>query len=146
MAKPEINSAALDTPCIGVCSTVYGDIICRGCKRNYKDIIEWNAYDQEKRHTVYQQLSALMSKTVSEFIEVLNPSQLQEQLQALHIRSRPFDDMFCLAHHLLRVHSQKIKNIDDYGIAVKAEFQALTLSALFTLIDETLHEKSVKAD
>ncbi|WP_317135104.1 DUF1289 domain-containing protein [Piscirickettsia litoralis] len=33
------------TPCVGLCSTVYGDDVCRGCKRFYHEIIDWNQYD-----------------------------------------------------------------------------------------------------
>ncbi|HBZ99754.1 MAG TPA: DUF1289 domain-containing protein, partial [Pseudomonas sp.] len=28
-----MSSQRIKTPCIGLCSTVYGDVVCRGCKR-----------------------------------------------------------------------------------------------------------------
>lgn len=142
MARSAINNPLLDTPCIGICSTVYGDIICRGCKREYKEVIEWNNFDTEKRHSIYQRLSHLMSRVVSEFLTVTQPDLLKQQLEQHHIRSRPFDDAFCLAHHALRIRGAHMKNTEDYGISIKPEFQHLSLSALFTLIDEKLHEIS----
>ncbi|MEM9624509.1 MAG: DUF1289 domain-containing protein, partial [Pseudomonadota bacterium] len=33
------------TPCVGICSTTYGDLVCRGCKRFAHEIVQWNAYD-----------------------------------------------------------------------------------------------------
>ena len=37
------------TPCIGVCSTTYGDDICRGCRRFRHEITSWINYsDLEK--------------------------------------------------------------------------------------------------
>ncbi|MEO1955257.1 MAG: DUF1289 domain-containing protein, partial [Gammaproteobacteria bacterium] len=36
---------SVKTPCIGVCSTVFGDEVCRGCKRFQNEVIEWNSYN-----------------------------------------------------------------------------------------------------
>ena len=42
---------SLKTPCIGVCSTVFGDDVCRGCKRFQHEVIQWNSYsDPEKEY------------------------------------------------------------------------------------------------
>ena len=37
----------LGTPCIGICSTVYGDEVCRGCKRTFTEVIDWNNLSEE---------------------------------------------------------------------------------------------------
>ena len=41
------------TPCVGVCSTVFGDQVCRGCKRFQHEVIEWNGYSDFEKETVY---------------------------------------------------------------------------------------------
>jgi hypothetical protein len=33
----------IKTPCVGLCSTVYGDLVCRGCKRFHHEVINWIA-------------------------------------------------------------------------------------------------------
>ena len=37
------------TPCVGICSTTYGDEVCRGCKRFYFEVINWNKYDENEK-------------------------------------------------------------------------------------------------
>ena len=41
-----------DIPCIGICSTTTGDIVCRGCGRNLEEIRQWVSLDREERVAV----------------------------------------------------------------------------------------------
>jgi len=36
------------TPCVGLCSTVFGDTVCRGCMRFVHEVIDWNKYNPEQ--------------------------------------------------------------------------------------------------
>ncbi|MCZ6890305.1 MAG: DUF1289 domain-containing protein, partial [Gammaproteobacteria bacterium] len=40
------------TPCIGICSTTYGDLVCRGCKRYAHEIVDWNRYTEDQRSRI----------------------------------------------------------------------------------------------
>jgi len=44
------------TPCIGICSTVYGDEICRGCQRTYQEVIQWNALSEEEKLKILKRI------------------------------------------------------------------------------------------
>jgi predicted Fe-S protein YdhL (DUF1289 family) len=132
-------NATINTPCVGICSTVYGDEICRGCKRFYKEIIEWNAFADNTKHEIFQRLSQLMSTTVCQFLIITDPALLQQQLEKLQIRYHPTDDAFCWAHHLLRFLQDKPQSLSPYGVITKPEFAENSLRELFTLIDEALY-------
>ena len=42
--------AKVKNPCRGVCSTsTVGSIWCVGCGRYYKDVINWNTYDESQK-------------------------------------------------------------------------------------------------
>ena len=56
------------TPCVGICSTTYGDLVCRGCKRYAHEIIQWNAYSQEQRGAVWQRLLELRDSATLEVV------------------------------------------------------------------------------
>lgn len=43
-----MSNQTIKTPCIGLCSTVYGDLVCRGCKRFHHEVIQWNGYGEEE--------------------------------------------------------------------------------------------------
>jgi len=140
MDKPATKlNASINTPCVGICSTVYGDEICRGCKRFYKEIIEWNGLTTNTKQIIFQRLSQLMSITVRQFLQITNAALLQEQLDKLQIRYHATDDAFCWAHHLLRALQDKPQNLKHYGIMIKPEYVACSLRELFTLIDKTLY-------
>ncbi|MFJ1394140.1 DUF1289 domain-containing protein [Acinetobacter baumannii] len=44
------------TPCAGRCSTVFGDQVCRGCRRFNHEVIQWNTYTAEQRLAVWKRL------------------------------------------------------------------------------------------
>jgi predicted Fe-S protein YdhL (DUF1289 family) len=46
----EEGVARVRNPCRGICSTsTVGSIWCVGCGRYYKDVINWNSYDEEQK-------------------------------------------------------------------------------------------------
>lgn len=50
------NRAPTDSPCIGLCSTTYGDAVCRGCKRTAEEVRDWNSYDDERKININRRL------------------------------------------------------------------------------------------
>ena len=44
------------TPCLGICSTTYGDDVCKGCKRFVHEIIGWPTFSQDERALVNDRL------------------------------------------------------------------------------------------
>lgn len=66
----EIDTRFNGSPCVGRCSTTYGDLICRGCKRYLTEIASWSSYSKETRTYVWQRLDALASKIIPEFVSI----------------------------------------------------------------------------
>jgi len=64
------------TPCIGICSTTYGDLVCRGCKRFAHEIVGWNGYDREQRGAVWTRLLTLRGGATRHFVEVIDADLL----------------------------------------------------------------------
>ena len=44
------------TPCLGICSTTYGDDVCKGCKRFVHEVINWPKYSNDERALVNDRL------------------------------------------------------------------------------------------
>lgn len=55
------NGLFTQSPCIGICSTTFGDDICFGCKRTYQEVIEWNAMSDEAKDKINRRLSETIS-------------------------------------------------------------------------------------
>jgi predicted Fe-S protein YdhL (DUF1289 family) len=128
----------LNTPCVGICSTVYGDDICRGCKRNSQEVIDWNAYTSQTQEEIFQRLEARQQKVMADKVEIVDVSLLSSLLDSNQIRYRTVSDPLCWAFHLLRVRPNNLMSLDTTGIEVKSPYAQYSLKALFTLIDEEL--------
>lgn len=57
---------------MGICSTTYGDLVCRGCKRFAHEIVSWNSYDAEQKKRVWERLSTLRAQVLFQTIYVFD--------------------------------------------------------------------------
>lgn len=73
------------TPCVGLCSTVYGDQVCRGCKRFSHEIVAWNRYDTTVRRAVWQRLENLLEQIIWARIELVSALELNRALERLRV-------------------------------------------------------------
>lgn len=51
------GDADSDSPCIGVCTTLY-DEICQGCGRTLNEVSNWVFFSQEEKAAVWQRIRA----------------------------------------------------------------------------------------
>lgn len=65
------------TPCVGICSTTYGDLVCRGCRRFAHEITGWNGYDEDQRERVWERLSSLRATAVDATVRPDSPHLLE---------------------------------------------------------------------
>ncbi|MCF5354547.1 DUF1289 domain-containing protein, partial [Pseudomonas syringae] len=70
----------IKTPCVGLCSTVYGDLVCRGCKRFHHEVIHWNGYNEDEKRAVWLRLEQLLVQVMTAKLEVFDADRLRAQL------------------------------------------------------------------
>ena len=131
---------SVKTPCIGVCSTVFGDEVCRGCKRFQNEVIDWNGYEDSQKKAVLTRLESLKTQIMESKITIVDKNLLENQLNALDIKYVIDDNPFCWVFDLLRQASQSIKSLEDFGIVLKDgvennlfELKKIIESELFSL-------------
>ena len=110
---------SVKTPCIGVCSTVFGDEVCRGCKRFQNEVIDWNGYQDSQKIAVLSRLESLKTQIMESKISIVNKKLLQNQLDTLDIKYVIDDNPFCWVFDLLRQASQSIGSLQDFGVVLK---------------------------
>ena len=130
------------TPCVGLCSTVYGDQVCRGCKRFAHEVIDWNAYDQEQRYIIVKRLEAFLTQVVSARFEILDEAVLHEQIRHQQVRFNEDRDPHCWIFDLLKAGASQIREPAHYGLRVRPEWRAYSLSELRDQIDHDYYELS----
>ncbi len=125
------------TPCVGVCSTVFGDQVCRGCKRFHHEVIEWNGYTDVQKETVWNRLESLKVLIMKSKIFIENQVLLQSKLDSLKISYYDKVDPYCWVFDLIKQASQSINDLSEFGL--KPLFESdLELVELKRLIEEEL--------
>lgn len=125
----------IKTPCVGLCSTVYGDLVCRGCKRFHHEVIHWNGYDEAQKRAVWLRLEQLLVQVMTAKLEVFDVPRLRQQLEVRKIRFVPGQSEYCWAYQLIARGARVISNIEAYGLALLPEFRDWPLPDLRDAID-----------
>lgn len=128
------------TPCVGLCSTVYGDLVCRGCKRFSHEVIDWNRYDAPEKAAVWQRLEQLLEQVVIARVEVISVVALRAALERLQVKV-PADAS--LALRVLRL----IPRVEEGGLPVcglrlRSHCATLSLKQLRDELDSAYFELS----
>lgn len=125
----------IKTPCVGLCSTVYGDLVCRGCKRFHHEVVNWNLYGEDEKRAVWQRLEALLVQVVAAKLEVFDAQLLRRQLEQRQIRFVPQQSPYCWAYQLIARGARAIQQVEAYGIVLLPEFRDSGLPELRDAID-----------
>ena len=127
------------TPCVGICSTTYGDDVCRGCKRFSFEVINWNAFKPEERESVWKRLEKLKSQIMSSRLKVFDSKKLEESIKYFQLKIKDDLNDLSKAFEVIKQVSESFDNLDEFGIDVFEKNKSLTFlkeeieSELYTL-------------
>ena len=110
------------TPCVGICSTTYGDLVCRGCKRFAHEIVQWNGYDDLQQEAVRERLQRLRDEVLSLLLVCHDEALLQNALSDAGLQDL---DLMEAQYQLLRFMVRREQPLASVGLALAAEAQAL---------------------
>ncbi|MCO8169555.1 DUF1289 domain-containing protein [Pseudomonas sp. 21LCFQ02] len=125
----------IKTPCVGLCSTVFGDRVCRGCKRFHHEIVNWNSYGEAEKRAVWLRLEQLLVQVMTAKLEVFDADKLRWQLTQRKIRFVANQSEYCWAYQLIARGARVITNVEAYGFVLLPEFRYWTLPDLRDAID-----------
>lgn len=126
---------SINTPCIGLCSTVYGDLVCRGCKRFHHEVVGWNAQNILEQQRIRQRLDDLLVQAMQSRFQIFDVSLLQQQLARREMIFHKNRSPYCSAYPLLVKGARFIQRLQAYGLAVVQEHQGKELWVLLTEVD-----------
>ncbi|MET0379624.1 MAG: DUF1289 domain-containing protein [Spongiibacteraceae bacterium] len=123
------------TPCIGVCSTGIGDVVCRGCKRFAHEVIHWNSYTDEQKRIIDARLDQFLAQVVAVKVQIVDAVLLEQQLRAQQIRFSAHKDPHVWLFQLLRAGASQIAAAALFGFIVRPAYESLSLIELREQID-----------
>jgi uncharacterized protein len=128
----------LDTPCIGICSTVYGDTICRGCKRSFQEVIVWNSLNDAQKDSIFVKLNLWISEVAADKIKILDSALIRATLEKFNIRYRQDQSALCWAFYILRDGRHKINSLEEAGFTAIGSYKNYNFGQLYQEIDLAL--------
>ena len=131
---------SVKTPCIGICSTVFGDEVCRGCKRFVHEVIDWNTYNNEQKQLVKDRLERLADQVVTGKLQVKDQAKFLTSLTVAEIDVEQSEVVLIL--ELLRKAAKQVTTFSDHGMLALAEYQQYSANELKELIDMEVHQLS----
>jgi len=131
------------TPCIGICSTTYGDLVCRGCKRFAHEIVKWNGFDGQQRDAIWRRLHELRDGAVAVSLRVFDQRALMRRAELARIPDRTSLSDLNLAYEVLRVVQMPLADLNEIGVEVGAGEPGGWSRDLVRQIDQEFYARSL---
>jgi len=129
------------TPCLGICSTTYGDDVCRGCKRFIHEVINWNSYSNDEKEIVNSRLEGFKVTILSHRFKVTDAELLSSKLKEHAINFNDALDPITWIFDLLRASSQDL-DLELFGLELLPDHRTFSLSSIKDEINTELFELS----
>ena len=121
------------TPCVGICSTTFGDLVCRGCKRFSHEIVDWNSYDDSQKEIIWERLEKIKEQVVGQIVICKDGRLFQSAIEAQKINEQQeHQAMYVLLQRLVR-HSRQLSFAGLENASPDQEGSKEELDSLITL-------------
>ena len=130
------------TPCIGICSTTFGDDVCKGCKRFSHEITNWGKFSTDERAVVNSRLEQFKITILEEKFTISDTELFESKMNEFSINFNSSLEPITWIFDLLRASSNKDLNVNDFGVEILPAFSDLSLIELRDLINQEMLQLS----
>ena len=130
------------TPCIGICSTTFGDDVCKGCKRFSHEITDWGKFSADERAVVNSRLEQFKVTILEEKFIISDNNLFESKMNEFSINFNSSLDPITWVFDLLRASSNEDLDLSDFGIEILPKFSNLSLLELRDLINQEMLQLS----
>ena len=130
------------TPCNGICSTTFGDDVCKGCKRFSHEITNWGKFSSDERAVVNSRLEQFKATILEEKFTISDSSLFESKMNEFSINFNSSLEPITWIFDLLRASSNKDLNVNDFGVEILPAFSDLSLIELRDLINQEMLQLS----
>ena len=135
------------TPCLGICSTTYGDDVCKGCKRFVHEIIGWPKFSQDERALVNDRLEKFKILILKDRFKIADQDLLQIKLRENAINYNNSMDPLTWIFDLLRAAGSQSLDLKQFGITSLMNYDSSTVKDInkeLLELSEAHHERYFK--
>jgi len=130
------------TPCIGICSTTFGDDVCKGCKRFSYEITNWGKFSTDERAVVNSRLEQFKITILEEKFIISDSNLFETKMNEFSINFNSSLDPITWVFDLLRASSHEDLDLSEFGIEILPKFSNLSLLELRDLINQEMLQLS----
>jgi hypothetical protein len=130
------------TPCIGICSTTFGDDVCKGCKRFSYEITNWGKFSNDERAVVNSRLEQFKVNILEEKFTITDRNLFESKMNEFSINFNSSLEPLTWIFDLLRASSNNDLILSDFGVEILPKFSNLSLVDLRDLINEEMLQLS----
>jgi len=130
------------TPCIGICSTTFGDDVCKGCKRFSYEITNWGKFSIDERAVVNSRLEQFKITILEEKFIISDSNLFESKMNEFSINFNSSLDPITWVFDLLRASSHEDLDLSEFGIEILPKFSNLSLLELRDLINQEMLQLS----
>tara|TARA_Y100001980_G_C14541952_1_gene320144 strand:+ start:1623 stop:2072 length:450 start_codon:yes stop_codon:yes gene_type:complete len=113
---PKLQKKRSSTPCLGICSTTFGDEVCKGCKRFAHEIVSWTKYSSEEREIINLRLEKFKIKILKRRFKIIDKELFASKLDEKAINFNHSLDPLTWIFDLFRAAGSQKLNLQDFGI------------------------------
>ena len=135
----------IETPCVGCCSTVFGEQVCRGCYRYATEVLAWSHLSLAEQSLVMQRIVDDLSRAMAMYLVVENADLLEQQRQKHNITPPECGGSTAVAYALLRAGAENMRNLSAYGLRAVKEAENLTPLAILRAIEREQRQLALRA-
>ena len=128
------------SPCVGICSTTYGDLVCRGCRRFAHEIVGWNGYTEEQKVSILERLKQIKKEVVSQHLHIANHPRFEELCNEVGFESVDLDEKkYAVLAYLIT----KSERLDFSGLEVTGLYEdSLDVSKLMSGLESEMYVRA----
>mgnify|MGYP005715147613 FL=1 len=124
---PKLQKKRSSTPCLGICSTTFGDEVCKGCKRFAHEIVGWTKYSQGEREIVNDRLEKFKIQILQHRFAVTDENLFESMLEEKAINFNHSLDPLTWIFDLFRAAGSQTFDISNFGIKSLVQFNPKTI-------------------
>ena len=124
---PKLQKKRSSTPCLGICSTTFGDEVCKGCKRFAHEIVGWTKYSQGEREIVNDRLEKFKIQILQHRFTVTDKNLFESMLEEKAINFNHSLDPLTWIFDLFRAAGSQTFDISNFGIKSLVQFNPKTI-------------------
>jgi len=124
------------TPCVGVCSTGFGDDVCRGCKRFTHEVVHWNGYTNEQRILIAGRLEGFLAQVVEHKVKVVDETRLRAAIEYQQILFNRDQSPYCWVFDLFRAGASQINDLAVFGLRRQPGWEAQSIGEIRDAMDK----------